>query len=385
MATGAGIRPGERAVVGTVSRRPLRRSAGTSAAATSSLIGRAPLALAPETVAAADEASHALARFDAEAGALAAPFPAILLQREAAASSELANITAGAREVALVKIGSAGSGNARLIVANARALQVAGTLDRDLDEHAVLDMNAVLLRETSAGSVDRWWRDPIGARGRPSSLPAAGFIPPQPELLDDLFTFIQRTNVPLLARAAIAHAQFTTIRPFPDGNGRIGRVLLHVLLRRGGLTRNLTAPISAGLLSHPSAYVDALTAYRGGDPDAIVNAITHASLRGIDNARHLVTDIGDIRDGWNSSVRARSDSAVHRLLDLLPTHPVITVTAAAALIGTSDVAAGAAINRLAAAGILTQTGGGIRYRIWRAPEVLDALDAFTTRALRSRA
>lgn len=149
----------------------------------------------------------------------------------------------------------------------------------------------------------------------------------------DLIDFINPTDVPIITQAAIAHAQFETIHPFPDGNGRTGRALIHAVLHRGGLTRNLTVPVSAGLLRDPHAYFDALSAYRDGDVDAIVHAITYASFAAIDNGRRLVADIIDVRDGWSDIVKARSDSSVHRLLDLLLGRPVITVTTAARALG----------------------------------------------------
>ncbi len=372
----------------TGSRREQRRAAGDYRAAVPPLIGRAVVALEPDTLAAADEASQALARFDVEAGAFIAPFPAILLRTESSSSSEVENLTAGAKQVALAEIGAARSENARLIVANTRAMDAAITLSADLDENAVIAMQAALLGETAPQFVGHWRREQVWIGGGRISPHDAEFIPPHhdrvPDLMHDLLDFVDRTDVPLLAQAAIAHAQFETIHPFPDGNGRIGRALIHAMLHRGGLTRNLTVPVSAGLLRDPHAYFAALSDYRDGDVDAIVHAITYASFAAIDNGRRLVSDITDIRDGWNEIITARSDSSVHRLMDLLLGRPVITAATVSNTLGISDVATGNAINRLAASGILTQAGGGSRYRIWQASEVLDALDAFAARARRGR-
>jgi Fic family protein len=98
------------------------------------------------------------------------------------------------------------------------------------------------------------------------------FNPPHhdhvPVLIDDLVAFARRTDIPLLTQAAVAHAQFETIHPFPDGNGRTGRALIHSMLRGHGLTHNVTVPVSAGLLTDTSAYFDALTAYREGEPSS---------------------------------------------------------------------------------------------------------------------
>ncbi len=83
--------------------------------------------------------------------------------------------------------------------------------------------------------------------------------------ISDLIRFLRRDDLPVLPQAAIAHAQFETIHPFTDGNGRAGRALLHSMLRSKALTRSVTVPVSAGLLADTGAYFEALTAYREGD------------------------------------------------------------------------------------------------------------------------
>lgn len=387
-AIGRESRPWERSEDRIGSRRQLRRAAGPYVAAVPPMIAQVEVSLAPEVLAAADEASHALARFDVEAAALLAPFPAILLRTESASSSEVENLTAGARQVALAEIGAARSENARLIVANTRAMDAAIALSTDLDEDAIIAMQSALLRDTAPEFIGGWRTEQVWIGGGAISPHDAEFIPPHhervPELMRDLIDFVDRTDVPVLAQAAIAHAQFETIHPFPDGNGRTGRALIHALLHRGGLTRNLTVPVSAGLLHDPRAYFRALTDYRAGNVDAIVHAITEASFSAISNGRHLAADLIGIRDRWNAVLTARSDSSAHRLMELLPAKPVVTAASVASALDISTVAAGTAITKLAAAGVLTQVGGGSRNRIWQASEILDAVDAFAARARRGR-
>ncbi len=79
----------------------------------------------------------------------------------------------------------------------------------------------------------------------------------------DLVDFMARDDLPALAQAAVAHAQFETIHPFPDGNGRTGRALVHALLRAKGVTRHVTVPVSGGLLHDREGYVTALDACSG--------------------------------------------------------------------------------------------------------------------------
>jgi len=95
-----------------------------------------------------------------------------------------------------------------------------------------------------------------------------------------------------------AHAQFETIHPFPDGNGRTGRALPHAMLRHCATLRHLTVPLSAGLPTDIESYFNALTAYRAGDPNPIVEVFALASLSALQNAQTLARDIADIQQEW---------------------------------------------------------------------------------------
>src|SRR5438876_10672284 len=103
--------------------------------------------------------------------------------------------------------------------------------------------------------------------GSDYSVYGAEFIPvPENEvlpLLKDLCAFLARDDLPALAQAALVHAQFETIHPLMEGNRRVGRCLLHVVLRRRGLAPHYVPPIRVRLAAHAAEYVDALTAYRG--------------------------------------------------------------------------------------------------------------------------
>ena len=98
---------------------------------------------------------------------------------------------------------------------------------------------------------------------------SAAFVPPPPELvpklIEDLCAFCVSESLPAVAQAAIAHAQFETIHPFADGNGRTGRALIQLVLRRRGLATRVLPPVSLVLATRSSDYIDGLTAtrYRG--------------------------------------------------------------------------------------------------------------------------
>ncbi|MDM4761977.1 Fic family protein [Galbitalea sp. SE-J8] len=343
-----------------------------------------------ETVVAAEDAAIDLGRFDGEVGAIAAPFSAILLRSESAASSEIEQLTASAKNIALAELGRRAGPNSRLIVGNVRAMEAAIDMAEDLDTSTIIAMQAEILRDDQPEHTGRWRDQQVWIGGDYSNSPhTASFVPPHhdrvPKLMEDLVAFARRTDLPALPQIAIAHAQFETVHPFPDGNGRTGRALIQAMLHRLGVTRNVTVPVSAGLLRSTRGYFDALTAYRAGDVEPIIRALAEGSSDAIANGRHLVADLTAIRSRWESATSARAGSAGRRLLDVLQRQPVIDARLASSELQLSARNAQNGIDRLVEDGILHQIGAGERGRAYEAREVLNALDEFAARARRSRA
>ena len=195
---------------------------------------------------------------------------------------------------------------------------------------------------------------------------------------------MSRNDIPPLVQAAVAHAQFESIHPFPDGNGRVGRALVHALLRSKGLTRNITVPVSAGLLTDTDAYFAALDAFHEGDQARIVLRFSEASFSAIDNGRRLIHDLRGVRRRWNGVIDARKGSAPHGLADLLVRQPVVNSPFVQRELKVSAQNVDLAIRRLVDAGVLHQIGSAQRNRKWEPREVLAALDAFAARAGRRR-
>lgn len=351
------------------------------------IAGRTP-ALPSDVAAVAEEAAVEVARFDAELGSEVAPFASILLRSESASSSMIENLSSGAKSIALAELGSTEKRNAREIVGNVAAMTAALELADRLDGKAILAMHAALVQELHPDIAGRWRGEQVWIGGTSFGPHEAVFVPPHhehvPALIDDLVEFVRQTDLPLLAHAAIAHAQFETIHPFPDGNGRTGRALVHSMLRGHGLTRNVTVPVSAGLLTDPSSYFDALTAYRDGDPTAIVQRLSEASFAATANGRRLVTDLRTVRADWEARIKARKGAAAWRLADVLLRQPVVDAPAVAAELDIAPQNAQRAVAPLVEAGILTEFTGFRRNRMWQASEVLKALDEFAARARRPR-
>lgn len=217
----------------------------------------------------------------------------------------------------------------------------------------------------------------------------ADFVPPAaprvPGLITDLMHFSSREDLPVIPQAALAHAQFETIHPFPDGNGRTGRALLQAMLRAKGLTRSVSVPISAGLLADTRIYFDALTAYRNGDTEPIIDCIARAGLRGVDNGRLLVADLHRVRAEWDDRmVGLRADAAARRLADGLLRYPVISAGLVRTILGI-EKNEHRHIDALVERGVLRHHQDyATRNMTWRAQDVLDALDAYAARAGRRR-
>jgi len=312
-----------------------------------------------------------------------APMQSVLLRSESAASSQIENLTVGARQLAIAELGGAASKNAELVSRNVRAMNAAIRLSDHLDTDSILAMHHALLadQDRNAGrlrTVQVW----IGASGL--SPAGATFIPPQagrvPACLNDLVRFLSRNDLPVLLHAAITHAQFETIHPFTDGNGRTGRALLHAMLRHRGLTSRVTVPISAGLLTDTRAYFDALSAFRTGDPTKIVEQVCDASRRAARHGRWLVDSLTEAQDAWFGAIRARAGSAGRRLLRVLIGQPAVNVAFVEQKLEVSSTAARRAIEQAVAAGILTETSDRKRDRVFLAGEVIDILDEFAERA-----
>ena len=362
------------------------------------LAGR-PLSLDGATAADVSDAERAVERLNRQAGGLAdsEAIARLLLRAEAVASSRIEGLEVGSRRLLRAqlaqRLGEPADVSATEVLNNIEAMRWAvDTLSaaEAITVEDLLGIHARLLAGTRmehhAGrlrTVQNW----IG--GSAYNPCSAAFVPPPPEhvrpLIEDLCAFCSDDGLPTIVQAAVAHAQFETIHPFVDGNGRAGRVLIHVLLRRRGLAPVVVPPVSLVLATWAEDYVAGLTAtrYRGtpSSPDAVdglnrwIALFAAATSRSIRDAEAYQQRVEDVQARWRQRLGPlRKDSAAARLLDALPGAPIITVQSAAALIGRSEQAVNQAIPRLQQAGVLKQTTVGHRNRAF---EAVDLIDAFT--------
>jgi Fic family protein len=377
-----------------------RRPCDYEAYVPDTLAGRE-IVLSGETAADVADAERAIAVLDARASALldTEALARILLRAESVASSRIEGLEVGARRLlraeAAIKLGEQpGDVTTAGVLANidamATAVRAIGPGD-PITPATLLAFHRRLLAgsrlDAHAGSV-RVEQNWIG--GSSYNPCSAAFVPPPPEyvpaLLDDLCAFCSNESLPAVAQAAIAHAQFETIHPFVDGNGRTGRALIHLVLRRRGLATRVLPPVSLVLATWADDYVLGLeaTRYRGPASSAAaregvdmwIGRFAAACQRAVADAASFEERTRLLQDGWRARLgRVRSNSATEVLLQVLPGVPILTVTAAAGLTGRSFNAANDAIARLAEAGVLEQISVGRRNRAFEAPEVIEAFTA----------
>jgi Fic family protein len=278
----------------------------------------------------------------------------------------------------------AARGSAKTVAANVSAMEEAialgdrttpVTVDDLLAIHAVLMAGDDRARPGRVRTEQNW----IGGRlGNPSD---AAFVPPPEDLvvqlLADLVAFIARDDLPSVAQAAVVHAQFETIHPFIDGNGRVGRALVHVVLRRRLVAAHFVPPISIVLAARPTAYVEGLIAFREGRVADWIASFAGASGRAALMSIELADQVVALQAEWRHRAgRPRAGSAASKLITLLPALPVLSAPTARAAIGVSQQQTLAALKALAEAGVLRQLSEGSYDRQYAAIELFDLLGKY---------
>ena len=347
------------------------------------LAGRAAEAVARAT-AALSELQAAGSSHDLEA--LAIP----LLRAEALGSSFIEGLRASNKRLALAAHEPvAADATARAVLGNVRAMERAiaiGTKRRRLRLGDLVDIHRTLLEGTTeerfAGLV-RTEQNWIGGSG--TSPRNAVFIPPPPDrvpaLLDDLISFVNLDDLPAISQAAIAHAQFETIHPFGDGNGRAGRCLIHVILRRRGITPRLVPPISVVLANNARRYIAGLTDFRDGKADDWIGAFADTVTNAAAVTDHLSAEIDALLAQLVERAGSpRADSVARKIILGLPRQPVVSAESVAAAHDVTPTAARSALNRLETNGALAPVRVGRRRdREWISDELFQVLDGFEYR------
>ena len=322
------------------------------------------------------EVEVSLARFDQAQAARGYALPALLLRSESSSSSQIERLTSSVRNVALAELSSKAPANALLIAGNVAAMREALGQSGKVGINSICAIHDILMegtRETLGLREEQVW---IG--GFPYSPHGATFVPPHAECvqacLEDLVAFGAREDVPPIAKAALFHAQFETIHPFTDGNGRTGRALLHRMLAADEVLLYTMLPVSAGLLHDVERYMDALDMYHDGAIEPIIECLADALELSIVIGARIASDVDEILAGWASENADRAGSASHRLPALLVEQPVVDVAFVASHLGITDRAARNLVDVACERGILAKMGNAKRGAFYQAPDLIAVLE-----------
>lgn len=375
----------------------------------------APLSLGPPTARRLADAEAAVRRLDRRGAHGLVSLSRFLLRSEAIASSRIEGITPSAKKIALAELGQSEdvkglSDTAILVANNMTAVRDASQRIADADtitaEHLVELQSSLLMgapRLHGLRATQNW----LG--GSPYHPFEAEFVPPAPEhveeLMGDLVEYMNGASHSPLVQAALAHAQFETIHPFADGNGRVGRAIIHTILTRRGLTADSILPVSLVLATFRNEYIRGLTAFRRDrswdSPQAVegketwISVFAEAVLQAADRANELADDIDSLREEWTTLItdrrkaegrrRAlRSDSAVTLILNELPGTPVLTPATVARIHGVSPQAAHTALETLREADVLETASIGRGKRAFLSTDLLNLISVAERRLASTR-
>jgi Fic family protein len=303
------------------------------------------------------------------------PVAMLLLRSEGVASSFIEGIRTPLVDVAAAEVGSILSDTASWVADNlAAVVEALRSADGPLTHEHLWTWHRRLMEQGGGlpPAMLGTYRAEQSWVGGTSPRDAA-LVPPPPELvrglMDDLVAFANDDALDPVTQAAVLHAQFETIHPFGDGNGRIGRILIGWVLAHR-LAIALPPPVSVLIARDPGGYLAGLTLYRLGQLDAWVEWMAAALERSSDAATALMTRTDALVGEWRRRLAGvRADAAARRLVDILAERPVLSAAAVAARLGVSARAGQTALATLAEHGIVR------RYRP-AAGEVVVAGDAF---------
>ena len=280
------------------------------------------------------------------------------------------------------------------IFATEKAIEIAdrGT-DITLDD--IRTIHATLMQSESIAGKIRTTQNWIGSGLLNPTPTNAAFVPPPPEyvdsLMNDLVVCMNRIGDNPIVHAAVVHSQFETIHPFADGNGRTGRAVMVMMLRRSGLTSDCTIPISSALALRRSEYIRSLNAThvecspdseeRSRSMSQWVAALSNASMQAAEHAEVVSVHVESITNRWRQTLAnkgGRRDNAAMRLLHYLPNNPVMTEKSVSSLLAVSARTARRALRLLSDTGIIVSRSAGKGTRAYEAHELLDAYVALSS-------
>lgn len=350
------------------------------------------ISLPGDVTAVVSDAERAIAKLNSQDDPALRPLARLLLRTESIASSKVEGMQVDTRALARAEVadetGRRVGPDAAEVLANIDAMQLAVEHASATRNIALADLAAIhraLLERTPSRATAGHFRSKQNWIGGNDYNPCgADFVPPPPEhvpaRLDDLCKFCDGDALPPLVQCAIAHAQFETIHPFEDGNGRVGRALVQVILRKRGLAPTFVPPISVVLARNKSRYIRGLVLFREDHLDEWLSIFASAAVQAATVAGRYAGRVAELQERWRAQLRKtstlRSDSAAWTIIDALPAYPFVTVAVAAAAAKRTKPAVNHAVQELAKAGVLKPLSSSKRNRAWEAAGLVDLIAEF---------
>ncbi|WP_298578643.1 Fic family protein [uncultured Olegusella sp.] len=353
-----------------------RKILPTYEAAVPAPIAQQTVSLSPELERQVAEVEVEVARFDEAQNARNWNLPALLLRSESSSSSQIERLTSSVRNVALAELTKKAPANALLIAGNVAAMRRAVEQRGPVSIDSICTIHDKLMADTAEQQGLR--NEQVWIGGSPYSPHGTSFVPPHEKrisgCLDDLIAFGAREDISPVAKAAIFHAQFETIHPFTDGNGRTGRALVHRMLANDEVLLHSTLPVSAGLLHDVERYMGALDAYHAGNIELIVCCFIDALEFAIVIGSRIASDVEAVLDVWSTANTDRAGSASYDLPALLVEQPVVNTAYVAEHLKITDRAARTLVETACERGILSKMGNAKRGAFYQADELIRILE-----------
>lgn len=361
-----------------LSKTARRKIGSTYRAAIPFTIGERSLVMPPQLAARMEEVAGLLSRFDEMQQQRGYDLPALLLRSESAASSQIENLTSSPRNIALAELTNDVPHNAQLIAGNIAAMREALSGNGELSIEAILAIHKVLIDRTGQSFGGELRDEQVWIGGSAYSPHGAIYVPPHASrvrgYLEDIITFARRDDVGTIAKAALVHAQFETVHPFIDGNGRTGRTLLHRILKQEGVLGSATLPVSAGLLHNIDRYLKSITRYQEGDPLSVIEELLDALELALALGEMVAHLVDEVLANWEDQITERAGSSMHRLPALLIQHPVVNVSFLAEKLEISPRAAQNLVARACEYNMLRAFGNKRRGTFYQADDIIDILE-----------
>jgi Fic family protein len=320
----------------------------------------------------------------------------LMLRAEAISSSRIEGLVMDARRILKAELDADSRDVTALEILNninAMDLALGQALAGEVTLDTIKNIHTKLMRGTRLekyAGIIRTEQNWLG--GNAYNPIGATYVPPKSDLvvplMEDLVRFINTDGLPPLAQAAVAHAQFENIHPFADGNGRCGRTLIHLILRRRSIASNVVPPISLVLATLAQDYVRELETFRhSGESDSEqandglnswVSFFAGCTLRACLDASNFENRVDNLKQEWVEKLKAMGtvSSNTRLVLDTIVGQPVFAAKSIELASRLTLPTVNSAIARLVNAGVVKQINAGKRNRVFEAVGVLGIFTDF---------